>query len=749
MQSRLSGTMHTLLLSCLALSGAARADWVVSTQLEAVRPAPANFQVQPQNPPAFSWSRHSANPPGYVVEVRQNGSTVYTFTTDRNWYLPSKAFAPGHYQWRVRPSNSTAASAWSDLREFDIGTASAHFEVPDNAALKSAASARKRPRELPAGFSPSASWTADIKAERAKALATLKSEIDYKIPTMKAVRDADWPLVTAGVNTAAANSQNADVRTRINTSGRQLEGAALLYRLTLDRKYLNEAIARGDQLAALSPTGPTSYANQDQGTRVIALSLIKAADLLWSDLDSTRRAKWLATVATRTNAIYADLSGSNGRIDQYPFDSHGGTNLGFLAVISALAVGDIPDASKWFDFSVRAYINSVYAWSGPEGGFANGTAYAQYTADYALQIWQPLTQATGVNLFTKPWATGFLQFFAEFLPPGSTRHVFGDEHETAPDWRMMKAYASRFASPQAAWYANAITGDEDTLTLLQAPYPLPYKTAKGSTAPPNAALFPSIGWVAMHSSISDLGRTSLLFKSSPYGSYNHSHGDQNGFVLNADGQPLLIEAGYEDYYGSPLFKDWYRQSKAHNTITYDGGKGQLVDGNTINLGRNGRITAFSSTATLDYTEGDATAAYGSVVNSAVRRVWYLRSQDAYVIQDAIRAPAAHVWEWNVHTPTPMVQGAAASITVTNGTAKVCVRPLINDTAYQIRFGVRQGPAPKPGTAEYHGAWTTPSSTKGEFLMLVDVGCRKPNIKITDGSTTRTIVVGSQSISVPR
>jgi len=732
-------------LSSLAVAASAHADWVISSDVEAVRPAPANYSSTPQNPPPFAWSRHSSNPPSYVLEVARDGAVVYTYTSSRNWFLPTQAFPAGHYSWRVRPSTST--TAWSDPRSFDVTSSAATFLVPDNATLRNAVLSHARPRELPANFTPASGWSADMSAERSRFLKTLKSEVDWNIGNMAAISDSLWPLTSATATSSALAAQNADIRTKINKTGRQVEAAALLYRLTLDARYLNEALRRGAELAGLSPTGPTSYANQDQGTRVICLSLIKAVDMLPKELDAASRAAWLSVIDVRATDMYNDLSGNNLRLDQYPFDSHGGTNLGFLSLISTLALGDIPNASTWFDFATRAYINTIYAWSGPEGGYANGTAYGQYTIDYAIQIWQPMTNALGVNLFTKPWSNGFMQYFAHFVPPGSTRHLFGDENETKPDFRYMKAYAARFATPEAAWYARNISGDEDTLSFLQAPYPLPYTKATSVVAPPNAALYPSIGWVAMHSNISDLNRTSVYFKASPYGSYNHSHGDQNSFIVNSGTRPLLIEAGYMDYYGSPLWNDWYRTTKAHNAITYDGGVGEPVDGNTINLTRTGRINAFSTTATMDYAEGDATAAYAGALSTAVRKLWYLRTQDAIVVQDKLVAPVAHAWEWNLHAAAPINLMTDGSVAITNVDRSVCVAPLIN--AATTKYQTRTGPAPKAGTYEAHGAYVLPAATTGEFLMLVDVGCKHPTVTMTETTTSRTFVIGSQSVTVPK
>jgi hypothetical protein len=526
-----------------------------------------------------------------------------------------------------------------------------------------------------------------------------------------------------------------------------VEAAALLYRLkqgeAIAPAYLNEAIKRGDELAALSPTGPTSYANQDQATRTISLSLSKALDMLWNNLDSTRKATWQASIARRTTDIYNDLSGSNGRMDQYPYDAHGGNTLGFLALIAALNLGDVPAAQTWFDFAVRTYVHQVYTWSGPEGGYANGTAYGQAAADFSVQIWDPLSQALGVSIYRKPWSDGFLRFMAHFVPPGTPNHVFGDGHEDVPNTYLLKAFASRFNTPAAKWYYSSMTGVEDPLTLLQAPSPLPVNTVATAVPPPNGAFYPSVGWAAMHSSLADTKRTSLYFKSSPYGSYNHSHGDQNSIVLNSGGKRLLIEAGYYDWYGSPLWSSWYRATKSHNAVTYDNGVGQRIEGNTVNLGRNGKITGFSTTSAMDYVEGDATPAFEGALSLNRRKVWYFRSQDAAVVMDTLTAPVAHAWEWNFHAAVAITVNADGTATIVNGDRSLCVRSITPGTT----LVKRDGPAPRTGIEE-HAAFTRPAALKGEFVVLLDVGCKKPAVKLTTGTTSRVLTVGSQTITLP-
>ena len=691
------GVVAVAALSSLLMSFSARADWAQSTDPLVVQPAPANGAVQAQNPPGFAWARHPTGPASYEIEITPSGGSPVKATVERNWYLPTKALALGNYTWRVRPAGSTE---WSTPRAFAITSKSTVFEVPDNATLRSRILNKARPRSLAPSFTAYSTWSSAKKADLDPYVSRIINEVKLQMTALPDLSDSRWPIVIASPLTAQMASQQTDVRNRINESSRQLEAAAVLWRLKKDPVHLAEALKRGDQLASLNPAGPTSYANQDQATRQIALSLIKAVDMLAGDLDSARKTTWLNTVAVRSNEIYANLAGDNGRLDQYPFDSHANTSLVFMVLISSLSLGDIPDAQKWFDFSFRAYALSPNPWSGPEGGYANGTAYAEYAAGYLLALWDPLTQASGVNFFGKPWTLGFLDFAMEFTPPGARTHAFGDASETKPDQRVFRAFASRMWSPRAAWYVKNTTGMEDAMSLLQAEYPLPVSYTKVYEPPSNSAYYPSIGWVAMHSDLGSTSRTSTFFKSSPYGSFNHSHGDQNGLLLSVAGQPLLVKAGWYDWYGSPLWTDWYHQTKSQNAVTFDGGKGQVVTGYREQLQRNGRVTGFSAQSTYDYAEGDATPSYGGQLTMAKRQIWYLHGQNAMVVRDKMQAVVAHTYEWNFHAPVAMTVESPSSVKIAAGGQSVCLRDLNGNAP----FAKWSGPAPKSGGTEDHGAF---------------------------------------------
>jgi hypothetical protein len=272
---------------------------------------------------------------------------------------------------------------------------------------------------------------------------------------------------------------------------------------------------------------------------------------------------------------------------------------------------------------------------------------------------------------------------------------------------------------------------------------MPVASAPFESAPASSAYYPSIGWTAMHSDINSPGRTSFYFKSSPYGSFSHSHGDQNAFMLSVAGQPLLIKAGWYDWFGSPYWTSWYSQTKSQNAVTFDGGKGQDTSGYREQLQHNGRIIGFSTQPTWDYAEGDATPSYAGLLSSAKRQVWYLRQQNAFIVRDKLTAPVPHTFEFNLHAPTSIAVNNSTDVSIAANGQSVCVRSLGAGAAYESRTGY----APKAGTTEAHGAFTLKGDGKStsEFLVLLDVGCKRPVVTISTSGSTRTVQVGAQSI----
>jgi hypothetical protein len=245
----------------------------------------------------------------------------------------------------------------------------------------------------------------------------------------------------------------------------------------------------------------------------------------------------------------------------------------------------------------------------------------------------------------------------------------------------------------------------------------------------------------------------VYFKSSPYGSYNHSHADQNSFVINSGGQRLAIDSGYYDDYKTPHWWEWYKQTRAHNAITGDGGQGQDVFEHSGRLGSGG-LTAYLHQPDYDIVTGDAKSAYGGALQEATRSLVYLRP-NLILVYDKLASDVARQWEWNIHALNAMSQFSDTKISIANNDQSLCVSmlagpPMRFTQTDQFTVDPRNG-----GARQWHGTfYSFDQSYSAEVIALLDVGCSPTSASAsqTDGVWTvqlndKTVTIAGSSIGV--
>ena len=164
----------------------------------------------------------------------------------------------------------------------------------------------------------------------------------------------------------------------------------------------------------------------------------------------------------------------------------------------------------------------------------------------------------------------------------------------------------------------------------------------------------------------------ITFKSSPYGSFSHSHADPNAFILNAFGEGLAINSAYREFHRSPHHKEWTWQTKSKNALLIDG-LGQKAQDKKAT----GKITRFETGPRYVWTTGDATVAYqaGQPESDRVQRVTrdlVFIDQRYVVLRDRVElaTPAKLSWllhaekglAWDETTDTAVIRGDQATLT---------------------------------------------------------------------------------------
>jgi hypothetical protein len=179
-----------------------------------------------------------------------------------------------------------------------------------------------------------------------------------------------------------------------------------------------------------------------------------------------------------------------------------------------------------------------------------------------------------------------------------------------------------------------------------------------------------------------------------------------------------MASGYYDGYRTPHWTQWYKQTRAANAITFDGGKGQGFNGKEFA----GEITRFESGDGYDIATGRAEKAYGGELTRAQRSIVYLRP-DVVLVHDSLASNTPRTWEWNIHAMRKMAALGDKMVQVRNGAAKMCLEMLVSP---QVSFRqVDQFTAPPSGKGmpnQWHGTFVTGSkSTRAEFIALMRIG----------------------------
>ena len=365
--------------------------------------------------------------------------------------------------------------------------------------------------------------------------------------------------------------------------------------------------------------------------------------------------------------------------------------------LSGLALwDDLPEAREWWRLAYVFYRDQFSPWGGDDGGWAEGSAYWRGTFEHAafqdalLAIGDPLAYASPF------WKNS--PYFALYNVQPYLHTIFGDAANAGhfnlepviADYMEHVARVQQNGSFRA--YAELCTDQrprpvDKGLGTLDRTYPTaceflvrnfiasakPLPPAKPLSELPPYRYFRDVGWVSLHSA---LGRPDedihVTFKSSPYGSYSHSHADQNAFILNAYGEGLAINSAYREFHRSPHHQQWTWQTKSKNDVLIDG-LGQKAQDKKAT----GKITRFETQNRYVWTTGDATTAYQAGAKEAgkiqrVTRDLIFIDQRYVVLRDRVvlATPGTLSWllhaeknlSWNGTNNTALIQGDKATLT---------------------------------------------------------------------------------------
>ncbi len=681
------------------------------------------------NPPGFCWTPHD-EARSYRLEVanaRQPGLVVHRADAlSSTAHAPAATMQPGDYVWQViYRSDEGKEYGRSKSRTFRLRAGLPELPMPDVRKLRDTL-ANIRPRLYLTG--------------------------DRLTRIREAVKRGDveqWDYLIAAADAALSEGPYAEPEgysggkftvedwRRIYRPGKvgsaHLARTALAYRITGEKKYLEEARRWMRNLVSWNPTGLISHdlaqldgsEGNDEASMPVLERIAFAWDWIGDELTPAERARVLAVMPERGNQVLRLLKKQD--FLSHPFSNHEGRVLAFLGNAGLSFLGDLPEAEEWLDYVLRCYLTSFPAWGGDEGGWAQGIGYWAAYVHWLSTFAESLRNVSDIDILRRPFYRNNGYFPVYFHPPYAPMGAFGDGGDGKPSLHeklLIDYLAEVFQDPLIKWHAASIRPEtpkvtyageerqwnewfiEDVVSAWRAG-----TSQIRPQAPPGERVSryaADIGWVAMHTALGDPEKDAwALFKSSRFGSFSHSHGDQNTFQFNAWGQALAIDSGYYPFYGSPHHTLWTRQTRAHCGVLVNG-RGQPP----YDWDANGRIELYEDHGLVTVVRGQAAQAYNQTPGQDVIDLWRkhldeplpsmkprvesfertlafvaFRERPVLFVYDRLKTETPTSFDWLLHALNEMkLEPSENSLTISSRKVRLAVKLLATQRLEFAQFG---------------------------------------------------------------
>ena len=717
-------------------------------------PKPRDGESLPLSPPGFCWWRivdeEGKAVRGDAVRYRLTvadplGNAVYTSPLLADpVHVPTETLTAGKYTWSVEALSESGDTidTWPE----------SVFEIEEGATLQPWVDAeeilKRVPRTRPRLIFPAAELEqirGSIDNTRKRAFESLRARAEEALeivpmdePTYDQIEDPADRRVQYGVTFSNERNQHEN----------GMRPLALMYLLTGEEKYAAKAKEILLKTCTWEIEGISSVLAPygDELGLGIAKSAPQTYDWLYDYLTEDERKTVEENLAARADQLLRRLE------DRLDFmyrsgSSHDGRLIVFIGEF-ACCLPDHPRAAVWLDYSLRGMMTVFPHWGGMDGGWNEGIGYGSAYNTLFLPALQSVVQATGVDIWQRPYFRKVRRFFMYCVAPNSEMHPFGDGEQGAiGEWpaprAMLTFHANKFDDAELAWWLNLFkTPEGETAPIAYLPgIILPETTPpREPENMPDDAVFHGVGWVAMHSAMRQPDRDLfLIFKSSPYGAVSHAYADQNTFGIMKGGKALAIPSGgYYPTYGSPFHFNYTHQTMAKNGILV-GGKGQKDRSGESR----GCILDFQRTTNMVYTCGEAAAAYDGLLKRFRRHILMVRPS-LIVIVDDLEAAEPTEFQWLLHAFEQMQVDEAAQHIVSVRHGHTMATSLYteggfgfhqtDEWAVQPKEGYPTTPRPEPEKQWHFTATTRECSTERRIAAVIYV----PDHKGTTEASPRII-----------
>lgn len=397
----------------------------------------------------------------------------------------------------------------------------------------------------------------------------------------------------------------AETRRAQNEIGIGIAEAALVYKITGDKKYLDAAKKYMDAAVSYDVWGYSyNKPNVDLAAGHLLYGMGWGYDLLYHDLTDTEREKYRGKLIKQARLLFDFFKPQPGKTYAYS-QNHTFIPISGLAVTAYALMGETEEAKDWAAVS-RAIFDRVLATYTQDGYFYESMEYWIFSTPWLVHYMDAHLHATGENLYeTTPGLRVAHKYVAHATLPGGefnfdfgdiyagplTRARKGDDYDREringkfrTNYNILYNLASRYGDGEAQGIANWLKGKgqvnaEELWTFI---WYNPSIKAVSIDQQPKSHYFRDHEVVFWRDSWRD-DATAFAFKAGPPEGHataenvkrfpdwrlssGHAHPDAGSFIIWSNGKYLTGDSGYA---GIPL-------TEHHNTLVFDG-KGQAREG---------------------------------------------------------------------------------------------------------------------------------------------------------------------------
>lgn len=663
------------------------------------------------NPPVFTWlpvegAHHYTLRVGRAPDLREPCVDVEIGADPL--YLPERAFATGIYYWRW-----STDGAEGELFSFEVPAAAPVVEVPPAAQWLDDLPHRHpriyiRPEQVEQLRASRTGGRAEQwRALQARADTLLAADHEMAEPPFLGDRQADYEAWFAVWSRTMWDSRRFV---------KDAELLALAYLASGDERYGRAACRRMVSISQWDPEGSSSLSHNDEAHMSVIWDGTKAVDWAWELFTEQERQQVIEQFRRRGEITYEHMHG-RGSYGITRFDSHAGREVVFLALLAMVFSDEIEQAAEWLEW-LRPVLCGIWpVWAGDDGAWAEGPSYGSAYVSIMTMFASALKHGTGVDLYRRPFWANHGHWRRWCLPPYAEWMGFGDHTERwKRTWEAnanlvdvirretgdhtLAAYIEQFrteAEPLDTPQGRDMTAFDAKLYLLEEKNPPAEAAAERRDGV--LRVFPDAGWAAIRTSIDDpQSDVAFIFRSSPYGSYSHSHANNNDFIIHVAGKVMAMPSGYYDGYGSAHHTHWNWHTKSHNCVTLSGASQLMRSRDSL-----GAIEHAFEDDLVAYMMGNADASYLQAQRCR-RHVLYLKQHTCFFLVDEfLAAPGIYsALEWNIHSWSPFdLDSDARSFLLTREASRLRGRLMHHQNGV---FSLTEGWDPPPAATKPSDQW---------------------------------------------